>query len=102
MNRLKGTGARALAQRSARAATSLLLLITALSADGSPRPPFPGLPEWICRLYREGFDDFYTPGITNQQITIENYTYVESWSGYALDRSGASVYPFVVEGVDGN
>ena len=94
---------RELAQKCARAGALLLLLLASvLNAEGSPRPPFPGLPEWICRLYRQGFDEAYSPGITNRQVTIGNYTYVESWSGYALDRSGGSVYPFVVEGVDGN
>jgi hypothetical protein len=78
-----------------------LLVISVADVKASPRPPFPGLPDFISRLYHEEFDEGYTPGITNQQITISNYTYVESWSGYALDRSGSSVYPFMVEGVDG-
>jgi hypothetical protein len=38
--------------------------------------------------------------MTNAQVTVGNYTLVESWSGYALQRSGDSVTPFYVPAVD--
>src|SRR5207245_2781927 len=39
-------------------------------------------------------------GLTNATVTAGNYTLVESWSGYALDRGGGSVVPFIIPGVD--
>jgi len=39
-------------------------------------------------------------GATNAQVSVGNYTLVESWNGYALDRSGSSLVPFVVNGID--
>ncbi len=37
---------------------------------------------------------------TNAEIVIGNYTFEESWSGYALQRAGTSVTPFVVPALD--
>src|SRR5207244_388440 len=39
---------------------------------------------------------------TNSQILVEGFRLVESWSGYALDRSttGGAITPFIIPGVD--
>lgn len=78
-------------------AASLLFISTEASAR--PRTPFPPFPELDgASLFHEGFDWVY--GTTNAEVIVPGYgTLRESWSGYALQRSGA-VSPFVVPGVD--
>jgi hypothetical protein len=58
------------------------------------------IPEVSWPLYRESFDEAFFYGMTNAQVTVGNYTFVESWSGLALQRSGDPVTPFFVPGVD--
>jgi len=38
--------------------------------------------------------------MTNAQVTVGKFVFDESWSGYALQRSGAAVTPFLVPAVD--
>ena len=64
-----------------------------------PRDPLPPLPEFATVLYHESFDEGYCYGMTNAQVVLNGYTFDESWSGYALRRSGA-VIPFIVPAVD--
>ena len=65
----------------------------------NPRRPLPPIPPTGPVLYSESFDEAYTVGATNAQVTLGNYTCDESWSGYALQRSG-TISPFLVPGVD--
>ena len=71
-------------------------------ALAAPREPWWAglLPESIPPLYHETFDEVYSQGMTNAQVTVGKYTYDESWSGFALQRSGDAVAPFVVPALD--
>ena len=61
-----------------------------------PRPPLPPLPEQ-APLYHESFDEDYFAGQTNAELMISGLGMLEeSWSGYALQRAGDSVVPFIV------
>jgi hypothetical protein len=62
-------------------------------ALAKPRPPGPPWPE-IGQIYHQGFDQpLYGP--TNQ--VIDSSIWVESWSGYALNRQqGTVVTPWIV------
>ncbi len=71
-----------------------------LSIHASPRPPLPPIPEFASQLYHESFDASFFSGTTNTQIITDQFTYVESWSGYALQRAGDVVVPFVVPALD--
>jgi hypothetical protein len=71
-----------------------------LGAGARPRFPYPPLPEVVSVLFHEEFDASFTYASTNAQIASGNYSLVESWNGYALDRTGSSLYPFIVEGVN--
>ena len=77
-------------------------MVGAASALAAPREPWwAGLiPEVIPPLFHETFDEVYSRGMTNAQVTAGNYTYAESWSGYALQRVDTAVTPFVVPAVD--
>jgi hypothetical protein len=75
---------------------SLLFSAAALAKPRMPLPPFPP-PAPV--LYSESFDEAYTVWITNAEVTLGNYTYDESWSGYALQRLG-TITPFLVDGVE--
>jgi len=77
-------------------------LLCATGAVAAPRGLPPPMPEIVPVIYYEGFNEAYTNGMTNSQITIGNFTLVESWAGYALQRSGSTVTPFVVPAVDTN
>jgi hypothetical protein len=61
----------------------------------SPAPPYPEQPP----LYHETFDEYYFGGETNSELLIAGFMLKESWSGYALERTG-DVIPFVVSAVD--
>jgi hypothetical protein len=62
-----------------------------------PFPEFAGPP-----LFHENFDWAYSYGLTNAELFIANYgTLRESWSGFALQRSG-TVAPFIVPALDAN
>src|SRR5206468_2134891 len=66
-----------------------------------PRPPLPPLPEFAPLLSRFDFDGPYLQG-TNAAVVDADYgQLVESWSGYALIRSGPMLKPFVVPAVEG-
>ena len=52
-------------------------------------------------LYSERYDEAYAAGATDAEVPLGNYTYDESWSGYALQRS-STITPFLVPGVDAN
>jgi hypothetical protein len=76
------------------------VFICALDARANPRDPWPPLPEFAHVLFHESFDEAYSFRMTNAQWVIPNYgTLVESWSGYALERTGA-VKPYLVSGLD--
>jgi len=81
--------------------TIFCALLSVFVAEASPRAPYPPLPETGLILYHERFDDQYSYWTTNSQVTVGDYLLVQGWSGFALDRSGASVVPFIVPGVDG-
>jgi hypothetical protein len=57
------------------------------------------MPSTASAIYSERFDEPSSSGATNSQVTVSNYTYDESWSGYALQRSG-TLTPFLIAGVD--
>jgi hypothetical protein len=78
-------------------------LLAPCKAQANPRSPLPQMPEISWPLFHETFDEVYEmyPYIaTNAQVTVGNFTLVESWSGYALQRSGDSVTPFYVPAAD--
>ena len=78
-------------------------LLAPYKAQANPRQPLPQVPELVWPLYHETFDevyDVYSYAVTNGQVTLGNFTFNESWSGYALQRSGAAVTPFFVPAVD--
>jgi hypothetical protein len=66
-----------------------------------PRPPLPPLPEFAGpRLFHEGFDWACAFGLNQNEWVIADYgTLRESWSGYALQRTG-KVPPFFVPALD--
>src|SRR5436189_6439796 len=78
-------------------AASLLFVSTYASAR--PRTPWPPFPELDgAALFHEGFN--WILGTTNAEVSVPGYGILrETWSGYALQSSGA-VSPFVVPGVD--
>src|ERR1035437_6995644 len=86
--------------RSHRAGTGLLaalvvidLLLSAGIVRAKPRPAGPPVPE-IGQLFHESFDEPLA-GPTNQ--VIDPAVWVESWSGYALNRQQSTVVvPWVV------
>jgi len=64
-------------------------------ALATPRQPLPPLPEWT--LGRWHFDDALRQYPFNAApAAIPEASLVEIWSGYALQRAGARVVPFVV------
>src|ERR1700722_10016352 len=66
------------------------------SVSAMPRWPMPPVPGKSPSFY-ERFDDYYFPGDTNSSLVVSGLgTLEESWSGYALQRSGSEVTPFVV------
>ncbi len=79
---------------------SLLLLSFIHNGLAAPRLPLPPIPEFASLLYHESFDALFSNGITNAQVTTDKFTYAESWSGYALQRVGDVVAPFVVPALD--
>jgi alpha-tubulin suppressor-like RCC1 family protein len=71
-------------------------LIWAQGVGAMPRGPFPPFPE-SPPLCHESFDEDYFLGQTNSELTISGLGFLdESWSGYALQRTGESVAPFIV------
>jgi alpha-tubulin suppressor-like RCC1 family protein len=67
-----------------------------------PRNPLPPVPEFGI-LYYQGFDRFHAVATGDAQAAIPGLgLLVESWSGYALDRSGPNVLPFIVPALSPN
>jgi hypothetical protein len=85
--------------RLARLVLGTALLSAVANAPALPRGPLPPLPESAPWLHRETFDEAYRLGMTNTEVVLNGYTFEESWSGYALRRSGA-VVPFLLPAVD--
>ena len=72
-----------------------LLILVALAAGAEhgfarPRQPCPPFPEFAAPvLFHDTFDWGYSYGTTNVEVVLANYgTLRESWSGYALQRTG--------------
>lgn len=77
------------------------LLFCSGGALATPRPPLPALPHAATTLFHTRFDEAYWPGHERASlVTVEYGTLVESFSGYALQRTGKSVVPFVVSALD--
>ena len=75
----------------------VLLLSSNTSIHAAPRTPLPALPSAALGLYHNRFDEVYWHGKERgETVQTEAGTLVESWSGYALQRAGGSVTPFVV------
>ena len=75
--------------------------LCAFDLSARPRPPLPPLPELAPALWRASFDEAYSYRMTNAQLSVAGYgELIESWSGYALQRSGRSVVPFIVPALD--
>jgi hypothetical protein len=65
-----------------------------------PRAPLPPIPE-MRPIWQESFDEYYFPGETSAQLSISGLGLLdESWSGYALSRTGDVVIPFTVPALD--
>jgi hypothetical protein len=69
-------------------------------AGADPRGPLPPVPEPKI-LHYESFDSPYQSGATNRAVVVTTSgVLTQSWSGYALDRSGPAVVPFVIPALD--
>ncbi len=77
------------------------LSIVSLPAHARPRPPLPPFPE-AAVLDRLDFNAPFYAGATNEFCKTADGELHESWSGYALTRSGDSVTPLVISALDGN
>lgn len=76
-------------------------LFTCSVAFATPRAPLPALPPAATTLFHTRFDEAYWPGhLRTATVTTDYGTLVESYSGYALQRAGKSVVPFVVSALD--
>jgi len=72
-----------------------------LTSIATPRPPLPSLPAAATTLFHTRFDEPYWLGHERTNVvTVEYGTLVESFSGYALQRTGKTVVPFVVSALD--
>jgi len=71
-------------------------LLRPLAAMAKPRPPLPPVPE-MGIIYYQGFDGFHPVASGDAQAVVPGLgLVVQSWTGYALDRSGANVLPWMV------
>ena len=69
------------------------------AAPRGPLPPFPESPP----LYKQTFDVDYFLGLTNSELTVFGLGFLdESWSGYALQRTGEYLTPFIIPALDEN
>jgi hypothetical protein len=73
-----------------------MAVLAAIHSSGSaaPRPPLPPWPE--VYLYQWSFDEPYTTPALAQRSSgkaSEAPAWVESWSGYAINRSGGQIQP---------
>jgi alpha-tubulin suppressor-like RCC1 family protein len=81
-------------------ATILVGLISAQTLCAAPRSPLPPVPEHQP-IFHESFDEDFFEGQTNAQLAVPGFGFLdESWSGYALDRTGETVVPFIVPALD--
>ena len=70
------------------------------SSHAEPRVPLPTLPISAMETYHNRFDDAYWNGKQRTETVLtEEGTLVESFSGYALQRAGKEVRPFVLPAV---
>ena len=84
----------------ARACIVAGLMFCPMAARGLPRSPFPPVPETTV-IFHEGFDGFHSIGSGDARAVIPGVgTLVESWSGYALQRAGTKVLPWILPAVD--
>jgi alpha-tubulin suppressor-like RCC1 family protein len=82
-----------------RALVLATILVSVCRAGAEPRTPLPEMPEWP--LYYQGFNSPYQFGATNPEVVVTSSGILtQSWSGYALDRSGPVVVPFVIPALD--
>jgi hypothetical protein len=63
------------------------------------RPPGPPLPDTAQALWGERFDEAWGVDGTNALVTVGQFQFAASWSGYAMHRSG-TVVPFTIPGID--
>ena len=81
----------------------LAVLFWAQTACAMPRMQLPTIPERQTSLYHESFDEAYFPGETDCQLVIAGWGVLEeSWSGFALQRMGEPVTPFMVPALGAN
>ena len=86
----------------ARACIVAGLLFCPIAGRALPRSPFPPVPETGV-IFHEGFDGFHSIGSGDARAVISGLgTLVESWLGYALQRAGTSVLPWILPAVDPN
>ena len=73
-------------------------LATVLSQSfATPRSPLPPLPHVTTTLFHTRFDEAYWRERQRASLVMmDSWTLVESFSGYALQRVGKSVTPFVI------
>jgi hypothetical protein len=78
------------------------ILLGAGNLPAMPRGPLPPYPE-LPPLYHESFDENYLAGQTNSEVTVFGLGVLdESWSGYALQRTGEAVTPFLIPALNAN
>ena len=78
----------------------LAALTLCTSSHAEPRVPLPTLPISAMETYHNRFDDAYWNGKQRAEtVQTDEGTLVESFSGYALQRAGKEVRPFVVPAV---
>ncbi|HUD84567.1 MAG TPA: hypothetical protein VMQ67_13740, partial [Candidatus Saccharimonadales bacterium] len=71
-----------------------------INQPNTPRSPLPPVPE-EPPIYHESFDAAYFSGDTNGEIDVTGLGILdESWSGYALSRTGEEVVPYVIPALD--
>ena len=78
-----------------------LPFLLSFQLSARPRPPMPPWPEFAPLLSRFAFDEPYRPGTDSAALVDTEYgQLIESWSGYALIRSGPMLMPFVVPAIE--
>jgi alpha-tubulin suppressor-like RCC1 family protein len=83
------------------ATTAAGIFFHAQDVSAMPRAPLPPIPGMLRPIWQESFDEYYFPGETNAQLSISGLGLLdESWSGYALNRTGDVVIPFTVPALD--
>lgn len=78
-----------------------IVLFGVVSTPARPRPPMPPVPEASPALFRANFDEFYWHPPDKAEALPPGFgDLMESWSGYALRRSGEKVQPFIIPALD--